>query len=148
MLLIPAAANASYISIVNWLIPQFEDFSPHPYWDVSRWSWGYGTAAPGATGTITEADARDEMNDFVQHDYNYLSKLITRSLNANQWAALLSFDYNEGAGNADNLVTNINSGDDNALESQWKQYVYVKGVVSSNLVNRRNIEWQIWTGQY
>jgi GH24 family phage-related lysozyme (muramidase) len=150
-------APNSYQSITNWLIPEFEGFSAVPYWDVSRWSWGYGTAAPGgpddtdpATGqpyTITREQAISDSNRILAADYAFLSPKLTRSLNANQWAAWLSFAYNLGLGNADNLIQNINSGDDAALQSQWLQYVHSGGQVNQDLVNRRNKEWQIWSGQ-
>lgn len=152
LLLLPSMAKANYYATVDWLIPSFEGFSATPYWDVSRYSWGYGTPAPGPTGTITREQAVIEMNKHIDADYNYLKRLISRPLSANQWAALLSFTYNEGQGNGDNLVNNINSGDDTALEQQWKLYNKVRdenGIlqVSSDLVDRRNREWEVWTGQ-
>lgn len=122
------------------LIADLEAYRSRPYWDVTRYSWGYGTAAPGATGYISEPDARREMLEFIMSDYNYLNKLLTVPLNAHQWAALLSFSYNLGKGNADNLVTNINAGNWDALADQWRQYVYAGGVVNNNLVKRREIE--------
>lgn len=125
-------------------IPSVEGFEPHPYWDVSRYSWGYGTAAPGSTGTITREQAFIDMTDHILSDYKYLSPLIKRKLSVNQWAAYLSFSYNEGPGNADNLVTLINSGDDQALGVKWNQYIYAGGVVNSDLVERRQKEWALW----
>lgn len=129
------------------LIIGFEGWIPISRWDNKQYSWGYGTAAPGPGLSITEAQARAELRDHVQADYNYLSRLITVSLNANQWAALLSFSYNEGQGNADNLVANINAEDWDALGVQWKKYVYyhdAAGVahVSQDLVDRRAAEWE------
>lgn len=125
-------------------IPSVELFDPHPYWDVSRYSWGYGTAAPGSTGTITRDQAFVDMTAHLLSDYNYLSPLITRKLSVSQWAAYLSFSYNLGPGNADNLVNLINSGDDQALGEKWNEYVYAGGKVSSNLVERRQKEWDLW----
>ncbi len=146
LLILPNMARAAYYTITDWLIPQFEGFRATPYWDISRYSWGYGTQAPGPTGTITQGQALHDMRAKVDSDYNYLRPLIKRSLQPNQWAALLSFAYNLGDGNADNLVANINSGDDSALETQWKKYIYAGGVASDTLVDRRNAEWQVWTG--
>lgn len=126
------------------LIAGFEKFSPVPYWDVSRWSWGYGTPAPGSTGIITESQAKQELYAHIQSDYDYLRPLITRPLSVYQWAALLSFSYNLGAGNADNLVYNINSGNDAALHSQWMLYVYADGLSNEGLADRRAAEWVEW----
>lgn len=151
LLFIPKMSRASYYTITDWLIPSFESFSATPYWDVSRYSWGYGTPAPGSTGTITREQALVEMRKHIDNDYAYLQSLISRNLSANQWAALLSFTYNEGQGNGDNLVPNINAGDDAALETQWKLYNKVHAedgslYTSDDLVDRRNKEWQIWQG--
>lgn len=145
LLLLPSMAKgATVYAITDVLIPEFEGFSAHPYWDVKRYSWGFGTPASGPTGTITREQALKELQQHVQADMIYLSPMITRGLTPNQWAALLSFSYNLGTGNADNLVQNINSGDDVALEQQWKQYIRADGVVNQSLVQRRAREWQYW----
>jgi lysozyme len=150
LLILPNMAKASasgytaIASILKTFIPSWELFSSHPYWDVSRYSWGYGTKAPGATGTITRTQAMTDLLTHVESDFKYLYNLIKRPLSANQWAAYLSFSYNLGPGNADNLVDNINSGNDVALEQQWKKYIYADGKISSNLIARRDAEWQLW----
>ncbi len=141
---VTGASTGSIISAAQALIQSFESFSPTPYWDVKRYSWGYGTPAPGATGTISRDEASQEMLPYIQDGYEYLLPMLSRTLSINQWAALLSFDYNEGPGNADNLIDNINSGDDAALEHQWKLYNKAGGQVSSNLIARRAREWEVW----
>lgn len=125
-------------------IPSVEGFRSTPYWDVSRYSWGYGTAAPGATGTITREQAFKDMTTYLLNDYATLSGRVTRSLTVPQWAALLSFSYNEGIGNAYNLLNNINSGDDVALAAQMRKYVYAGGVINDDLVDRREKEITLW----
>jgi len=147
LLLLSKMGQAAYYSITDWLIPQFEGFRSTPYWDVSRWTWGYGTAAPGPDGTITREKALADMRAYIDSDYSYLKRLITRSLSANQWAALLSFSYNEGRYSADNLIKNINSGNEAALETQWKQYIYAGGDINDTLVARRETEYNIWRGE-
>jgi lysozyme len=148
LLLIPGIANAatgSYQSILTSFIPAWEGFRANPYWDVSRYSWGYGTKAPGPTGTITEAQAMQDLLAHVQNDYDYLKPLISVDLNPNQWAALLSFSYNLGPGNADNLVANINKQDWQALEDQWNLYINADGVPNDNLIARRAAEWELFS---
>lgn len=143
---LPGSAGAAAIySFTDWLIPSFEGFRASPYWDVNRYSWGYGTAAPGPTGTITKVQALADLRKHVQADYEYLAPRITRTLKASQWGALLSFSYNLGTGNADNLIGNINSMDDAALELQWKKYVYAGGVANDTLAARRAREWEVWS---
>lgn len=143
----------NWLSLAAVVTASFESFSSVPYWDVSRWSWGFGTRVPGSvddrtvrpSGTISRAQALADMKRHITNDYNALAPRVTRPLKVNQWAAYLSFSYNEGTGNADNLLTNINSGDDQALEIQWKKYVYADGVVNSDLVDRRAREWLLWS---
>lgn len=132
------------LKVLSSFVPSVEGFSATPYWDVSRYSWGYGTAAPGQTGTITREKAFKDMEAYLLHDYDTLSSRITRKLNVNQWAALLDFSYNLGIGNALNIVPYINDGDDNQLWEHWQQYVHADGVVNQNLVQRRAKEWGLW----
>ena len=143
------------VAYSGYLIPflqQWEGFSPAPYWDVNRWAWGYGTRVPGSSdnknlppdGSIDRATAYREAANYIEGDYNYLKNIITAPLNPRQWAALLSFSYNLGRGNAANLVANINAGDDLALGYQWNEYVYSGGQINSNLVARRAAEWQLY----
>lgn len=143
----------SYIDILKLFLPQVEGFSATPYWDYKQWSWGYGTRVPGSsdnrnirpTGTITRAKAIQDALSHVANDYKYLAPLVHVKLNAKQWAALLSFSYNLGSGNADNLITNINNRNYSALESQWKSYIYAGGQVNPDLVDRREKEWNLFT---
>lgn len=147
-IMIPKLSRPGWYTITDWLIPNFEGFLPHPKWDNEQYTWGYGTRAPGPTGTITKAQALKDMRTYLLNDYNILSRYVKRKLNAEQWAAYLSFSYNLGRGDAENLLDNINSGDDSALEQQWKLYINSGGVPSSDLIARRDQEWQIWTGNY
>jgi len=144
------------IAYKKFLVPfivQWESFSAVPYWDTKQWSWGYGTRVPGSSdskyirpgGTITRTQAMMDALAHIQTDYTYLKKLITAPLNARQWAALLSFSFNLGPGSADNLVPNINAQDMDALETQWKKYIYAGGVVRQDLIDRRNAEWLLYT---
>lgn len=133
------------ITILSDFIPSEEGFSAKPYWDVSRWSWGYGTAAPGQNaGTISRERALADSITYLMRDYEDLGGRITRTLTANQWAAYLSFAYNLGIGNAYKIADEINRGDDSALEREWKKYVYSGGEINPTLVRRRLREWELW----
>lgn len=147
LLLIPGGLMAAtpLNSAADFII-SFEGFSPTPYWDVSRYSWGYGTLAPGASGTITESDARAALAQHVQADYDYLLPLVARNLNSNQWAALLSFSYNLGTGATEEIIDSINAGASaDALESEWKSYNHAAGITNADLTARRAAEWSLWT---
>lgn len=138
-------SGKSYLGYLRPFLEKWESFSPTPYWDVSRWSWGYGTQAPGSTGTIDRATAWSDAQAHIMGDKNYLANLLTVMLNARQWAALLSFSYQEGPGNADNLIQNINAGNLDALGTQWKKYIYAGGQIDPNIVARRAAEWDLFT---
>jgi len=149
---IMATVAASYKSILSKFLPTWEGFLPNPKWDYTQWSWGYGTKVPGSVsdpninpgGTVTRAQAMLFLLAHIEKDYTDLKKLISVPLGANQWAALLSFSYNLGVGNADNLVANINSNNYAALEYQWKQYINAGGVPLQQLIDRRAAEWALW----
>lgn len=145
-------------TLVSDLLAKFEGFSAKPYWDVRQWTWGYGTRVPDKFmkdgrpipgATINKIDAMIDAWAHIQASRSYLQTLINITLTPNQWAALLSFAYNEGDHNADNLVANINSKSWYSLENQWKLYTKVRdrdGVyyVSKNLVTRRAAEWDLF----
>lgn len=132
------------ITILSEFIPAEEGFRATPYWDVSRWSWGYGTEAPGPNGTITRARAMADAVSYLLRDYEDLKPRVSRNLNAHQWAALLSFSYNLGVGNAYKILADINAGNDVQLEGRWKSFVKSDGVTNPVLVARRAREWQLW----
>lgn len=153
LLLLPmagaAAASAMDVSTIlnsaGSVIADYEGFVSTPRWDNKQYSWGYGTMAPGANGTITEAQAWADLKAVVSSNYDTLTGQLSRDLNGNQWIALLDFAYNEGIGAAGNLAQYINAGDDTILQQHWQSYIYAGGVVNSNLVERRGYEWQYWT---
>lgn len=136
-------------------VADIETFSPRPVWDYQQWSWGYGTRVPGSVnnpninpgGSITPAQAWQEMRKVHATNYRYLANLLKRPLNVNQWAAWLSFAYNLGPANADNLVGNINRSDDDALFAQMRKYINAGGQPSQGLINRREKEIKLWKGE-
>ena len=135
-------------SILATFLPKVEGFIAYPKWDYKQWSWGYGTAAGfdknnKPAGTITKEKALIDALAHSKNDYNILSTKITRPLTESNWATLLSFSYNEGTGNAENLVSDINSNSSN-LEHHFKEYVYAGGKINTDLVDRRNKEWNLW----
>jgi lysozyme len=142
----------SWGNILSSFLPSWEGFSATPYWDYKQWSWGYGTKVPGSGGAgsanpggiITRSKAMQQALQHINTDYLYLKPLLSRQLTANQWSALLSFSYNLGPGNADNLIPNINNNNLAALETQWKSYINAGGVPNSQLIARRAAEWNLF----
>jgi lysozyme len=147
------AVGSSYEIILSQFLKDWEGFSNTPYWDVRQWSWGYGTKVPGSStsqynvpgGTITREKAMQDLLQYARSDKAYLTPLINVNLRPDQWAALLSFSYNLGNDDADNLVYNINTADWKALEDQWKRYIYVNGQISQHQIDRREAEWELFS---
>lgn len=142
-------ATQPFEPILKSFLPSVEGFSAKPIWDFKQWSWGYGTAAGydknnKPLGTITKEQAWIEALKVITKNYNYLKPLIQVNLTGNQWAALLSFAYNLGPGNAKNLVPNINKQDTAALVAQWRRYINAGGIPNQGLKNRREKEIALW----
>lgn len=157
LLIYAMETNSDPFAVLKKFIPTVEGFRSKPYWDNKQWSWGYGTKVPGSINnrnvapnkTITRQQAFDEMITDLNYRFAYLKKLIKRKLNANNWASLLSFAYNEGLGAATNLIPEIEAGDMAALEQNMKLYKYYTNaagqkVVSSDLIDRRAKEFQLY----
>jgi len=144
--------SSSYETILKKFLADWEGFRSKPYWDVSHWSWGYGTKVPGSInnkyiipqGTITKDQAMNDLLQYARSDKDYLDPLITVKLKSYQWAALLSFSYNLGNDDADNLVFNINTWNLPALETQWKKYIYVSDEIDEHQIDRREAEWELF----
>lgn len=127
------------------LLRKFEGFSSKAYWDISRYSWGYGTAAPSSGAVITESDAMNEAVNFSIGQQQTLKNYLTVKLNTNQWIALLDFAYNLGTGNAIKLIKHINAGNEEDIKNVWNEYIYADGIVNSDLVERRAYEYNLYT---
>lgn len=147
-----AAVSGSFTSVLQTFIPSVEGFSATPIWDYKQWSWGYGTAAGydqnnKPAGTITTEKAWQEALKVINSHYDELSKYVQKNLDANQWAALLSFSYNTGTGNAKNIVDTINTGTTADVVTRMKKYVYAGGVYNQGLMNRRVKETDLYQGK-
>ena len=128
-------------------VKNLEGFSQTAYWDNKQWSIGYGTrGAQGESLTQEEAQARlsTELNSSAQNiDAAAAGKGVI--LTEPQRNALISFDYNTGAGAS---VVESFGGDPAAMKKKILEYVYeTKGgqkVKSNGLVNRRLKEVQMF----
>jgi GH24 family phage-related lysozyme (muramidase) len=77
-----------------------ERFSPISYFDVSRWSWGYGTLAPGPRCLITEEKAEEELRKSVQDCLSFLPRVfpLFDGFDAVRGECLADMAYNLGEG--------------------------------------------------
>lgn len=140
-----------FIAVLKSFLPSVEGFSPVAIWDYKQWSWGYGTAAgfdpnKRPVGTITREKAWSDAQKAIQANYSALKSYVKRELSPQQWAALLSFAYNAGVGNARNIVSTINVGTELDVVTRMKKYVYAGGKLNQGLVNRREKEAMLYMG--
>lgn len=133
------------------LITSFEGFEPKWYRDpVGIWTIGFGhTDAAGApkhatsNGLVLSAEAATEIlaNDLGQYA-EAVERAVKVPLNDNQFAALVSFTYNVGAGALakSTLVKKLNTGNYGAVRSELAKWNKAGGKVMKGLTRRRTAE--------
>lgn len=133
------------------LIKSFEGFEPKWYRDpVGIWTIGFGhTDAAGAPkhatskGLILSDEAATEIlaNDLGQYAAA-VERAVKVPLNDNQFAALVSFTYNVGAGALakSTLVKKLNAGNYGAVRAELAKWNKAGGKVLKGLTRRRAAE--------
>ena len=128
-----------------------EGFRENAYWDVSRWSIGYGTPAKKGD-KISQDDALTELENETAKIDKVLSKKITIDLPQESKTALTSFLYNLGLGifdkpSSQKLLKAINDKDKKEIEKQYLQFNKVrkngKLVANKVLTGRRKDELEL-----
>lgn len=115
---------------------------------------GYGhtsnSLAPRVTAgmEITEAEAEEILKRDIAIHERRVERLVKVPLTDNQFAALVSFDFNTGALDSSTLLKRLNAGDYAAVPTEMARWnkTTVKGrkIVSNGLVNRRAAEAGLW----
>lgn len=101
--------------------------------------------------TITEAQAQSYFEDDIAQFERVVDENVRVSLTDNQFAALVSFAYNVGAGAflKSTLLKKLNAGDFDSVPAELGKWVNVKGKRVQGLVNRRAAEAGLWAkGEY
>lgn len=118
---------------------------PNEPWTIG---WGHtSNAGPpkvtqGMRVTAVEAD-RILMADVAKFEARVAS-LVKVPLTDNQFAALVSFDYNTGKLGTSTLLKRLNAGDYAAVPGELAKWVHVDGKRVQGLVNRRESEIAQW----
>lgn len=141
------------LSIAVPLIQGFEGFSKVPYLDsVHVPTIGYGTTyyMDGTRVTMNDVPISQEKaldllrNKLLQEFVPGLQRLFASptGMNANQYAALLSFAYNEGLGSLgrSTLAGKVISGDFAGASSEFPKWDMAGGQHLAGLQNRRKAE--------
>lgn len=93
---------------------------------------------------------RDQAIAFLESDLASaeaaVARLVKVPLNDNQFSALVSFTFNEGAGNLEGstLLKLLNRGFYDQVPTQLARWTRSKGVVLDGLVKRRAAEAALW----
>ncbi|MEO0432915.1 MAG: peptidoglycan DD-metalloendopeptidase family protein [Cyanobacteria bacterium J06656_5] len=119
------------------LIKDLESFHPTPYWDRQQYSWGYGTKARGATGSITKDEALAELTGYLEtHCYPLTGPL---ELSGHQAAAINSFCYNVGPEQfkGSKVYAHLRTGDTLAAAEELSRWTKSNGEELPGLISRR-----------
>jgi GH24 family phage-related lysozyme (muramidase) len=136
------------------LVKHFEGFYPTAYKDpVGVWTifWGHtglqhrdGTVYPGRSGTREEGERllRYDMNQFERRVETFVKVPLTD----NQFAALVSFDFNTGGLGRSTLLKKLNAGDYTGAANEFLKWIRGGGRVLPGLVRRRKSERNLFLG--
>ncbi|WP_273760417.1 lysozyme [Bartonella sp. ML70XJBT.G] len=135
------------------LIKQWEGLHLHAYQDaVGVWTIGYGhtdqvgepLVLEGMQITVAEAETLLQ-KDLAQFEKT-VQEMVEKSLNDEQFAALVSFCYNVGIEAFCNsaLLKKLNKGDYEAVPAELQKWVKAGGKRLQGLVHRRAAEAGLW----
>ncbi|AXE31651.1 muraminidase [Chromobacterium phragmitis] len=127
------------------LIKQFEGLRLAAYQDmVGVWTIGYGHTGPDVKAglIITQQQADKLLAADLEKFETGVGQLVAVPLNANQFAALVSFSYNLGLGNlrSSTLLRLLNQGDFAGAAAQFSRWNRAGGQVVAGLARRRQAE--------
>ncbi len=132
-------------------IMQWEGKRLVAYQDVAGiWTIGYGhTTAAGIPRVregmrISDKEAEDILKADLRKFEDRVSRLVKVPLTDNQFAVLVSFDFNTGALHKSTLLKKLNAGDYDAVPVELMKWVNAGGKRVQGLVNRRAAEAGLW----
>lgn len=115
------------------------------------WTDGVGSTkgvTPGAVWTQAQIDAhlRADLQVAVERLYWAIGPAAVIRLKDHEYAALLSFVFNDGEEAKWTIWSDIRSGDLSAVPEELEHFVHVNGRVDKGLVNRRKADVALWLG--
>ncbi|MGU3576416.1 lysozyme [Brucellaceae bacterium C25G] len=93
---------------------------------------------------ITKAEASRILRSDLAKFEKRVSDLVKVPLSDNQYAVIVSFDFNTGALHKSTLLKKLNKGDYNAVPAELAKWVNAGGNRVQGLVNRRVAEAGLW----
>jgi GH24 family phage-related lysozyme (muramidase) len=144
----PKVSDKLVRAVAGW-----EGFTPVSKWDVNRWSWGYGTQAPGPNARISEADAREQL----KRGLNAQVENIPRAgrMKQQEIDALASLAYNLGPRvlidtSYSTLARRLRSRDGETFErrrdvyaDEFEKWIMPGSIYEAGLLKRRKAEKRI-----
>ena len=128
------------------LIKESEGLKLKAYRDqVGVLTIGYGTTGSAVRDgmTITEAQANSMLADRLSNECEPgVSHLVTGSISANQFAALVDFAYNLGVAalGRSTLLKKLNAGDELGASDEFVKWCMAGGQECAGLLKRREAE--------
>jgi lysozyme len=135
------------------MIKRFEGFSGEKYYcPAGKLTIGYGhVIAPEEyfPDSISQQEAESILKQDVNAILGAFLRLVKVETTQNQQDALLSLAYNIGikAFEKSTLLRLLNAGDAEGAARQFDRWVYIKGVKSNGLANRRATEKAWFLGE-
>ncbi len=134
------------------LIKSFEGFSPVIYLDSAGLpTIGYGhLIKPNEKELFKKGITKSEAEELLKADAiiaeRAILRLITESLNDNQFDALVSFTFNLGAGSLQRstLKAKVNRAEHEQVPAEFLRWVYAGGRKISGLIIRRKFEAELY----
>jgi lysozyme len=139
----------NYSSNLVALVKKYENCSLTAYPDADGFSIGYGHYGATEGEQITQDIADSLLEIDLTFAASTVNKYVTRVLTQGQFDALCDFVYNLGVGtfHRSKLLYYVNQSMDTWAESNIMLYVYAGGHLSSDLVNRRTEEKELYEGK-
>ena len=133
------------------LIKKFEGCKLEAYLcPAQKWTIAYGRIKDVKEGdTCTQEQAEAWLEEELIEYEDYVKKLVTVSLEQNQFDALVCWTYNLGPTNLKDstMLKLLNAGDYHTVPNQMKRWNKSNGEVLEGLVRRREAEALLFEGE-
>lgn len=126
------------------LIKEYEGLRLESYQcPAGVWTIGFGSTKNVRRGMkITEAEAEDRLRIDLLAAEQAVSRMVKAKITDDQFAALVSWVFNVGEGNASKstLIRKLNAQDMLGAWSEFSRWVHTSGAISGGLIRRRAAE--------
>ena len=113
--------------------------------DPPIWTIGYGHTRGVKKGdTCSQMQAEDWLEADLLVAEAEVERCVKVRLTDNEYAALVSFAFNERDFHRSTLVKKLNAGNYEIVPSELRKWIYAGGKISKGLVTRRNAEATLW----